>query len=187
MVQVDKLTFAVTRTGGIANAKVTAIRVQDIERQIWFNWDSAWDVLPRCNPGSNKLYVAVWAINQGTVDGNITLQLVNTTDGTVLVTKTELVAVGNGLGIEWTGAMPTVNFNLTCKTDNDAVQFQVVPTTSPPTCPPGYHWDATQNACVADTPPSPDYRVPLIIAGAVGVGAVAYLSTRKKQKKPAKS
>ena len=51
-------------------------------------------------------------------------------------------------------------------------------------CPTGYHWDATQNACVADT--SSDYRLPIVIAGVLGVGAVAYLSTRKKQKKPNK-
>ena len=68
----------------------------------------------------------------------------------------------------------------------DQVNFAVAESgTPPPPCPSGYHWDATANACVVDTP-TPDYRVPLIIAGAIGIGAVAYLGTRKKQKKPVK-
>jgi len=43
-----------------------------------------------------------------------------------------------------------------------------------------------QASGVPPPPPPPDYRVPLIIAGVIGVGTVAYLSTRKKQEKSVK-
>ena len=46
--------------------------------------------------------------------------------------------------------------------------------------------DTTVTPVFKITAPPPDYILPLIIAGAVGVGAIAYLGTRKKQKKPAK-
>ena len=130
----DQVDFGLVESGGNINGKIIAVRVQDIDRQIWYNWDvGTWDAPPKCNPGPNKLYVAVWAENLSDADGNITLQLVNTANGTVLAEKTEFVAVGNGVGIEWTGSMPTINFNLTCMTSTDAVQFQITPTGTPST------------------------------------------------------
>lgn len=90
----------------LADSKIAAIRVQDIIRQAWFNWDDPprqWDALPECTPGAGALYIAAYAINNGP-DGYIRLQMYD--ESGVLAEKTEWVLSGQGIGIEWTGTMP---------------------------------------------------------------------------------
>ena len=94
-----------------------AIRVQDLNRGIWFNWDyiTRWDQSPSCNGGA-PVYVAFWATNidlQG--PGTLTLRLVNVGTGQVLASKSQYVVGGEGVGIEWNGTMPPANFTLRCE------------------------------------------------------------------------
>jgi hypothetical protein len=101
----------------VAVGRVEAIRVQDVERGIWFNWDyiSLWDQLPSCD-GGNPVYVAFWVVNTDLPNpGTLTLQLVNVDTGQVLASKSEYVPDANGVGIEWNGTMPPKAFNLRCK------------------------------------------------------------------------
>ena len=111
----DSVTFTVQPYGNTVG-KVSAIRVQDVGRGLWFNWDDpprAWDASPSCAPGVNKLYIAFYAINVGQVDGNLTLKLVDDT-GATLATNTVSCAVGAGVGIEWTGTMPSRAYSVQC-------------------------------------------------------------------------
>lgn len=105
--------------------KIIGIRVQDIQRQLWFNWDEGkWDTEPSCTPGINNLYVAVWAENVGE-GGDLLLTLVDDEEK-VLASKTEHVEPAAdhlvGIGIEWTGTMPDGNYGLTCTVDPGALK-----------------------------------------------------------------
>jgi hypothetical protein len=115
-VEDDSVTFAITPIGA-ANGKIVAIRVQDIDRGLWFNWDDpprAWDSLPSCTAGVNKLYVAFYVTNVGNLTANITARLVETGTGTVLAERTFSLAPGESNGVEWTGDMPAGEYQLTC-------------------------------------------------------------------------
>lgn len=100
--------------------RVIAIRVQDIARQLWFNWDSGnWDSYPSCMPGNNNLYVAFWIIIEPVYPIHteyVTLELIATDTGTVLASKSLWVSseLGQGAGLEWTGNMPTSPYRITC-------------------------------------------------------------------------
>lgn len=107
---VDSVSFTVVRLL-LPIGQVTAIRVQDVARQIWFNWDIAngWtggdgSGLIKCQIGG-ALYVASYAINNGG-DGNLSIQLRNAVNAQIIVTKTENVLAGGSIGIEWNGVMP---------------------------------------------------------------------------------
>jgi len=78
-----------------------AIRVQDIPRDLWANWNGqtrTWDTFLDITPGSKTLYIAVAAINAGSVAGSLTLTIVDDT-GKVLATKAFTVQPWNG---SWT-------------------------------------------------------------------------------------
>lgn len=113
----DSFSFTITPIGS-QNGKINAIRVQDRERGLWFNWDDpprSWDSAPSCTAGVGKLYVAFYAINVGNVSGNLTLTLIETVGGRVLATATAWAAPGLGIGLEWAGDMPAGNYDLTCQ------------------------------------------------------------------------
>jgi len=113
----DSFTFTITPIG-TQNGKITAIRVQDLARGLWFNWDDpprSWDAAPSCTAGAGKLYVSFYATNVGNVSGNITLSLIETVGGRVLATVVAYAAPGGGVGLEWTGDMPAGNYDLTCQ------------------------------------------------------------------------
>ena len=83
-------------------------------------------------------------------------------------------------GVAAGSANPLV-FNIT----SDTTVSPVFTTSPPQTCPSGYHWDETQNACVADTTPPNT----LLIVGGIGAalviaGIAVAASKRKKTKKP---
>ncbi|MEM2830982.1 MAG: hypothetical protein QXZ14_12065 [Candidatus Jordarchaeales archaeon] len=112
-------TFTIATTLGATSGKIAAIRVQDISRNKWFNWDmttGSWDTSPSCAPGNN-LYIAFWAINQG-ADGNLRLRIIDDT-GKVLADKTVYAPywggdINKGVGVE-TGTinMPSRNYGIT--------------------------------------------------------------------------
>ena len=118
----DSVNFSITPVGG-TTGKITAIRVQDIQRGIWFNWDNgAWSTpTPSCAPGAGVLYIAFGAINNGAVSGNITLTLQKMELGptgeqfiTILKQVTAYAAPGVLVGLEWTGDMPPNPIFVTC-------------------------------------------------------------------------
>jgi hypothetical protein len=95
---------------------VQAIRVQDIPRNKWYNWDrpGPWSPSePEITPGSGTLYIAFYALNNG-VAGNLTLTITDDT-GATLATKTAYAASGSGVGIEWTGDMPYKDYGISLK------------------------------------------------------------------------
>jgi hypothetical protein len=110
----DSVTFTIT-PATVTTGKITAMRIQDMSRQIWFNWNDparTWDVVPSVVPGTNNLYVALYATNTGAGgSGNMTLTL-KTASGNTLATKTEYVAVGASFGLEYTGNMPNSSLSL---------------------------------------------------------------------------
>lgn len=128
MLQFDTQTISVdpyVATAGL----ITAIRVQDVARDIWYSWDvttqnpqGSWNnaggggknapvgETPRVTPGANNLYVAFYATNMGQ-SGNLTLTLKNS-GNYILQNQTVNVASGASAGIEWTGNMPSASYGL---------------------------------------------------------------------------
>ena len=81
---------------------IQAIRVQDIPRGIWYNWDrpGPWSPSePIVTVGSGTLYIAFWAVNQGNVTGTLTLTIKDDT-GKTLASKSASCDPGAGVGIE---------------------------------------------------------------------------------------
>ena len=100
---------AVPSTSG----KIVAIRVQDISRQLWFNWDyGVWDTLPSCVPGAGNLYIAFYAENEGS-PGNLTLYLSD--NAGILNQKVGYADLAGAVGLEWTGNMPTTTYAVSCQ------------------------------------------------------------------------
>ena len=97
--------------------ELIAIRVQDIKRDLWFNWDiGVWDSIPTVTAGENNLYIAMWAVNRGFVGSTIRLELVDDI-GRTLAVKEEFVGIGGGIGLEWTGNMPHRHYFVNCLVD----------------------------------------------------------------------
>lgn len=108
------VTLPFSSTSGIVNAKITAIRVQDIARQKWYAWDNgSWDAngVPVVTSGSNNLYIAVYAQNKGTAAGNVVLAMTDE-NHVQLAIKTVNTPIGGSIGIEWTGTMPSVTYQV---------------------------------------------------------------------------
>jgi len=168
----------VMEAAGPPEGVITAIRVQDISRQVWFNWDKGvgWTPKPpEITPGTGNLYVACWVTNDGAT-GNITITIKDDQE-TILGSKTENVAAGEGVGIEYTGAMPNRSYSITLiPNPGSPLTFSIKPLTGAPT-PPGFFdqigewWSSLpwwQKTLVATT-------------GAVGIaGAAAAIIRRKK-------
>jgi hypothetical protein len=106
------------------SGKLIAIRVQDIPRGIWYNWDGStrtWDNAPKVTVGSKTLYIAAAAVNAGNVAGSLTLTITDDT-GKTLASKTLTVQPWNGsytspndyIGVE-TGSidMPNRSYGIT--------------------------------------------------------------------------
>jgi len=109
----------------VTSGKILAIRVQDIVRGIWYNWDAstgAWDKTPiSVYVGSKTLYIAAAAVNVGNAAGSLTLTITDDT-GKTLASKTQTVQPWNGsytapndyIGVE-TGSidMPNRSYGIT--------------------------------------------------------------------------
>ncbi len=125
---VDSLAFAILGigadvtpppTGGATSPKIVSLRIQDVTRQIWFNWDNG--VVTGGDGGANfsctkggQCYIAAYVKNEGAA-GTIGLHIVNSDSGVSLKDKVEVVAAGGTMGIEYTGTfpqLPYVNFRV---------------------------------------------------------------------------
>lgn len=117
--------------------KVIAIRVQDIERQIWYNWDrGAWSAPPVVK---NKFYVAyaIESVSAGTTT-NVSLRLRNLADGLLIGFKGGLTVPPYGTeGLEyWSGSLQAQSamqpLSLRCEVrtgsvETDRVTFTIDP------------------------------------------------------------
>lgn len=113
----DSVGFSISPYAYPPNGKITAIRVQDISRNIWFNYDNGvWDKVPSCVPGAGNLYIAFWAVNRGTGPGTLYLGL-SDDQAKLLAGKQEYANVGAGVGVEWTGTMPNRSYGIGCSVD----------------------------------------------------------------------
>ncbi len=99
-------TFAISPKTSVANGVIAAIRVQDVAKQKWFNWDvgAGWDEVPVVSPGKNNLYIAFWVVNEGET-GEITLSIND--DRGLIAWKTDTIEAGVGIGVECTIDMPS--------------------------------------------------------------------------------
>ena len=96
----------------VPNGYIEAIRVQDIDRGLDFDYDrsTGWTSTPEVTVGAN-LYIAAYAINGG--DGGTMQLLIRDDAGSYLAAKSEYVAAGGSLGAE-TGTinMPDRNYGI---------------------------------------------------------------------------
>ncbi len=98
----------------MSSCAIYAIRVQDVRRGIWYNYDNGvWDREPCVSSGVNNLYVAFVVYNPGDL-AHVRLMLVNGHDGTVIKQQDATVYHNGAAGLEWTGTMPSTSFLLTC-------------------------------------------------------------------------
>lgn len=100
------------------NGVITAIRVHDVARNLWFSWDAGqgWDNAggggnnapvgqsPVVTPGQNNLYIAFYAVNRGIL-GNIDLTIEGNNNRLAFKTLVN-VSTGSGNGLSWQGTMP---------------------------------------------------------------------------------
>jgi hypothetical protein len=121
-----------------ANGVITAIRVHDISRNIWYSWNNgSWDSngQPIVVAGSSNLAISFYAVNTGTAAGNLNLQLEVPT-GTTVKNQSTWTNINSGalLG-EWIGVMGAYSFQVTCRVSppNNAVTFTVTPSSVSPT------------------------------------------------------
>lgn len=127
----EQLAFTIQTTLATTTGKIGSIRVQDIARNMWYEWDISdrrwyerYDLEetrtpvsgPRVTPGSN-LYIGLWVINQGQ-DGNLTLTIIDDA-GVTLAVQTFWCPYWNnniniGVGIETgTKTMPSRPYGIT--------------------------------------------------------------------------
>ena len=82
-----------------ADGKITAIRVQDIARNVWFNYDNGvWDQLPEVTVGLGNLYIAASVVNIGGT-GDLILRIIDD-QGNLLLQKGDTVVGGDSMGGE---------------------------------------------------------------------------------------
>jgi hypothetical protein len=125
-VQSDSQSFSISPYTYVSG-RLIAIRVQDVARGIWFNWNGStrtWDNSPNVTVGSGTLYIAAAAVNAGNAAGNVTLTITDDA-GATLATKTITVQPWNGsytspndyVGVE-TGSinMPNRQYGVTVST-----------------------------------------------------------------------
>lgn len=151
----------VVAPAALSLGKITAIRVQDVKEDNWFNYDEGkWDVEPVVTPGAGNLYIAFWVINEGET-GDLALYIKD--DEGVLATKIFLVPAGEGLGVEWTGDMPNKSYSIIIVVDpGDSMRFTVNPT----------GWLL----------PIPLWQIALLGIGAAGAGGAIYYASRRRSK-----
>lgn len=93
------------------NAKFTAIRVQNITQQKWFEWDrGTWTTAQPSGSSGDAFYIAAYAANTSQA-GTVTLSL--SKDGAVLRTVSAYLALGGQIGLEYTLGALTQTVTLT--------------------------------------------------------------------------
>lgn len=102
--------FSIEVEATVPNGVITAIRVQDLITNEFFNWDNGvWDKKPKVAAGTT-VYIAAAALNNGDA-GYMTMKIIKS--GTVIATKREYVAAGASIGIESSvsGQNPVIDAN----------------------------------------------------------------------------
>jgi hypothetical protein len=111
--------------------EITAIRIQDVARDIWYCWDKNstypngyWDncggggnnapvgEAPVITAGYGNLYVAFYAVNTTNNPIYISLYIGNTINGELASATAIYTPAGQGAGIEFTGSMPTTTYTI---------------------------------------------------------------------------
>lgn len=97
----EVLTLPIKTTLEAPNAKVGAIRIQNLKTGEWFNWDyktRKFDKTPVIERGMN-LYVGVWVVNTGP-DGNVTCKVLGDNGQVIIPTTTKFCKNwGNNINI----------------------------------------------------------------------------------------
>jgi len=112
--------------GNLATSTITAIRVQDVARDIWYSWDNGtWDnaggggnnaapgQTPMITPGSGNLYVSFYATHNYSYTVSMTLYLEDSNGNIIASVVNHLTNPGSGTALEWTGNMPSSPYELT--------------------------------------------------------------------------
>jgi hypothetical protein len=106
-------------------SKITAIRIQDVARNVWYSWDNGvWDntggtgnnapvgQTPMITPGPNNLYISFYTLNKSHSAVNMSLYIY---DGNynILAQKINIyTAAGSGQGLEYNGLMPSGSYTI---------------------------------------------------------------------------
>ena len=170
----NTVTTTVSATGPTEGI-IQAIRIQDVPRQIWYSWDKGIGWSPRApviTPGVGAFYAAFYGVNNGAA-GNITITIKDD-QGITLSSKTESIAAGAGIGVEYTGTMPDRYYGITLvASPGETTQFTIMPYTGVPPPPPDGIMGWWNNL--------PTLQKALIASGAiVAVIGGSYVITKKK-------
>ena len=105
-------------------SKITAIRIQDLARGIWYSWDNGfWDnaggtgnnapvgQTPLITPGYN-LYIAFYALNQYSHAVNMSLYVYDGSYNVLAHQSNIYTAAGASASIQYTGVMPTGSYTI---------------------------------------------------------------------------
>jgi len=113
------------------SSQITAIRVQDVARDVWYSWDRSggypngyWDnaggggknapigETPMITPGQNNLYIAFYAQNNYNMSVNMTLIIYDGNYNALAQVVNLLTAAGAGQSIQYTGPMIAGEYTL---------------------------------------------------------------------------
>jgi len=108
-----------------AGSEITAIRIQDVARGVWYSWDKNttypngyWDnsggggnnapvgQTPMITPGAGNSYIAFYAVNQYTYSVNMSLYIYDGNYNTLAQNVNVYTAPGKAASIQYTGNMP---------------------------------------------------------------------------------
>ena len=109
---------------------ITAIRIQDVARDVWYSWDKNssypngyWDnnggggnnapvgETPMITAGPGNLYIAFYAVSNYSYSVNLYLNVYDV-NYNALATSYTLVGAHQGAGVEYTGDMPATSYTL---------------------------------------------------------------------------
>jgi hypothetical protein len=112
-------------------SEITAIRIQDVARDVWYSWDKNstypngyWDnsggtgnnapvgETPMITPGPGNLYIAFYSKNLYNMTVNMALFIYDGNYNTIYQQVNILTAAGASAGIQYTTAMPTGAYTL---------------------------------------------------------------------------
>jgi len=114
-----------------AGSQITAIRIQDVARDLWFSWDKNsqypngyWDnaggggnnapvgQTPMITPGAGNLYIAFYAKNLYNYSVNMALYVYDGNYNILAQNVNVYTAAGAAASVEYTGTMPTGTYTI---------------------------------------------------------------------------
>jgi hypothetical protein len=106
----ERVNFSISpKSVALPNGVVEAIRVQDIERNLWFEYNrgTGWSAQPEVTVGAGKLYIAAYYVNAGGA-GMLHASIYDAETATMVFYKEEYIESGAGFGLE-TGTIDMPN------------------------------------------------------------------------------